>query len=225
MRNTRETFIFIAFFVGVNQLAWILQAEAKPPVVFFPGYGLSVMQVTVEGQTAFPSCPGSGNYSLHYQSPSTQNGFDLTCMTQLLTLSYNNITRSFSNVPGVTPMLQDFGSAACAPFYEPFFTALRDDGWTDNVDLFGACYDWRMAPNVDAIAGSNFVANVTSLVTNAYLNNNNQKVYLIGHSNGPIMIQYLLDVWTQSFKDTYIGPFLSFFPFVNTPSDRYALFL
>jgi lecithin-cholesterol acyltransferase len=211
MHSDRATFVFISFFVAVNQLSWILPAEAKPPVVFFPGYGLSVMQVTVEGQTAYPSCPASGNYSLHYQAASSQNGFDITCMTQLLTLSYNNITGAFSNVPGVTPILQDFGSVACAPFYEPFFNALRDDGWTDNVDLFGGCYDWRMAPNVNAIAGSNFVANMTTLVTNAYQNNNNQKVYLIGHSNGPIMIQYLLDVWTQSFKDTYIGTFF-FFP-------------
>ena len=37
-------------------------AAARTPVVFFPGYGTTILQVTVDDQTSVKGCPSSGTY-------------------------------------------------------------------------------------------------------------------------------------------------------------------
>jgi lysophospholipase-3 len=180
-------------------------ASSVHPVVFFPGYSLSVFKVTVSGQTSQPGCPASGNYALHYQAAATQDGFDLTCMTNLLALNYDNATGRFSEQSGVNVVLENYGHPACAPFYEPFFAAMENAGLVRNSTLLSACYDWRMAPNVDVIAGTSFMADTRELILRAYEAANKTKVYLVGHSNGPIVAQYFLLHCTAEFRDKYIG--------------------
>jgi lysophospholipase-3 len=121
-------------------------AAAPHPVVFFPGYSLSVFEVTVRNQTSQPDCPPSGTYALHFGAAAQQDGFNLTCMTNLLALRYDNEAESFAEQSGVSVVLKDYGHPACAPFYEPFFQAMVDTGLVRNSTLLAACYDWRMAP-------------------------------------------------------------------------------
>jgi hypothetical protein len=180
-------------------------AGAPHPVVFFPGYSLSVFEVTVTDQTVQPSCPASGTYLLHYQAEAVQNGFDITCMTNLLALNYSTETGSFSGQDGVSVALKDYGHPACAPFYEPFFVAMEEAGLVRNTTLLAACYDWRMAPNVDVIPGTNFMTDTRELVVRAYEAANRTKVYLAGHSNGPIAAQYFLLHVGAEFREKYIG--------------------
>ncbi len=191
--------------VAVAACAGLAAGAPAHPVVFFPGYSLSVFEVTVTGQTVQPSCPASGTYLLHYQAEAVQNGFDITCMTNLLALNYSTETGSFSGQDGVSVALKDYGHPACAPFYEPFFVAMEEAGLVRNTTLLAACFDWRMAPNVDVIPGTNFMADTRELVIRAYEAANRTKVYLAGHSNGPIAAQYFLLHVGAEFREKYIG--------------------
>jgi hypothetical protein len=175
------------------------------PAVFFPGYGFSVFDVTVSNQTDLPECPSSGTYSLYYQAPSTQGPFDLVCMTRLLALTYDNNTGSFSPRNGVSVMLAKYGHPDCAPYYSTLFEALRGQGLVYNQTLLAACYDWRMTPDTNVITNSDFMEDTRALVERAYNSAGGLKVFLFGHSNGPIMAQYFLIHVEADWRETYIG--------------------
>ena len=55
----------------------------------------------------------------------------------------------FSEQPGVTVSIPDYGMTASAPFYEPMYEALEAAGYTRNLDIRVAGYDARLTPDMD----------------------------------------------------------------------------
>jgi lysophospholipase-3 len=53
----------------------------------------------------------------------------------------------------------------------------------------------------------NFLNRTKRLVEDSYRDSGNQRVHLVGHSNGPLYIQYLLTHTSQRWKDKYIHGF------------------
>ena len=52
-----------------------------------------------------------------------------------------------------------------------------------------------------------FLSRTKKLIEDTYRDNGNQPVHLVGHSNGPLYIQYLLTHTSQRWKDKYIHGF------------------
>ena len=176
------------------------------PIVLFPAWHFTRLTVTVKDQTVDPSCPASGTFEdLVFGNPGP--AFSQLCRDELLTLRYDGKTHKpirlrFHEQHGVSVRIADYGKTASAPFYEAMYTALEAAGYVRDKDIRVAGYDARLTPDMGG-----FLQRSKRLIEDTYLDNGNRPVHLVGHSNGPIYVQYLLTHTTQAWKDKYIHGF------------------
>ena len=195
-------------FLAVSVLLTTGIAQTRPPVVLFPGYISTKLLVTVENQTVAPDCPASGTFEAWVLSDQS-NGFSPACRDQLMTLVYNRqpflpMAQRFSEQPGVAVTIKDYGkieSCPC-PFYEDLYASLEANGYTRNLNIRVAGYDWRLAPDMGG-----FLQRTIGLIEQTYADNGNTPVHLVSHSNGPLYTQYLLTHTSQAWKDKFIHGF------------------
>ena len=76
--------------------------------------------------------------------------------------------------------------------------------------MFAACYDFRMAPNVDVTPGHTFLNASRALIETAYANGGNRRVYLLAHSNGGPMAQALLLSQPQGWREKHVAGLVSY---------------
>jgi len=181
-------------------------SPSRTPVVLFPAFHLTKLQVTVRDQTTDPNCPRSGSFQDWYQNTQA-SAFSQVCQDELETLRYDpNPARPmplrFSEQPGVTVSVIDYGRTDSAPFYETLYKTLESAGYQRDQDIRVAGYDARLTPDQGG-----FLARAKQLVEQTYHDNGNTPVQLIGHSNGPLYAQYLLTHTSQAWRDTYIHGF------------------
>ncbi|MFC0431403.1 hypothetical protein [Kutzneria buriramensis] len=181
-------------------------ASGRTPVVLFPAFHLTKLQVTVRDQTTDPNCPRSGSFQDWFQNPQT-SAFSQVCQDELETLRYDpNPTKPmplrFAEQPGVRVSVIDYGRTDSAPFYEQLYKTLESAGYQRDKDIRVAGYDARLTPDLGG-----FLARAVRLVEQTYHDNGNRPVQLVGHSNGPLYAQYLLTHTSQAWRDTYIHGF------------------
>ncbi len=183
------------------------QSSGLTPIVLFPAWHFTRLEVTVKNQRVDPACPSSGTFEdLVFFDPGPT--FSQVCRDELLTLRYKAdnprmpMRLRFSEQPGVTVTIADYGLAESAPAYEPMYQALEAAGYTRNQDIRVAGYDARLTPD---LAG--FLQRSMHLIEATYRDNGRRPVHLVGHSNGPIYIQYLLTHTSQAWKDKFIHGF------------------
>lgn len=183
------------------------------PVVLFPGYSTSRLKVTLEQQTFSNNCPSSAVFEV-VSGGLLPRGVTELCAWESLRLLYNDsepeVRKRFSSLPGVRVEVSDFGALHCAPVYVPLYIRLMAGGYKGGESLFVACYDYRMAPNVDVTPGHSFLEDTKLLVEKAYEKNNRKKVYLLAHSNGSPMALSLLQSQSTEWADKYIAGFVSY---------------
>src|SRR3954452_14508635 len=182
-------------------------ADPGAPVVLFPGYTLNRTLVTVHDQTVAPECPRSGGFEDWFLNPSPSTEFSQVCRDKLMTLRYNGDpsvpwAKRFHPQRGVTMTLPDYGRTASAPFYEPLYARLQAAGYTRDKDIRVADYNPRLTPDLDG-----FLGRTRRLIEDTYRINGHRPVHLVGHSNGPIYIQYLLTHTTRAWKHRYVHGF------------------
>ena len=173
-------------------------AQTKPPLVLFPGYVSTKLLVTVKNQTVAPECPASGTFGAWISSDQS-NGFSPACRDKLMTLVYNRrpsvpMSQRFSEQPGVTVTIMDYGkieSCPC-PFYEDLYALLEANGYTRNLDIRVAGYDWRLTPDMGG-----FLPRTIRLIEQTYADNGNTP----GPSAGPLQRTSLCPVPA----DTYLA--------------------
>jgi lecithin-cholesterol acyltransferase len=182
---------------------------ARTPVVMFPAYFFTTLRIVVHHQTVAPECPRSGSFRVFFLNDEP-SAFSKECQQKLLTLRYDAkpakpMSQRFRDQRGVDVRIEDYGKTESAPFYEPMYEALEDAGYVRDRDIRVAGYDSRLTPDM-----RNFVHRAKRLVEDTYRDNGNQPVHLVGHSNGPLYIQYLLTHTSQRWKDKYIHGFTPF---------------
>jgi hypothetical protein len=101
---------------------------APTPVVLFPAFHLTRLNVSVHNQTVASGCPRSGSFQDWYQNPDLGTAFSQVCRDELMTLRYDPgpgvpMRRRFSNQRGVRVTIVDYGQTASAPFYRPLYKA------------------------------------------------------------------------------------------------------
>jgi len=176
------------------------------PIVLFPAFHLTRLQVTVHHQVTDRACPRSGTFIDSYLEPPSTT-FSPVCQDELLTLRYDlgshkPMPLRFHEQPGVTVRVADYGSTRSAPLYEPMYQALEAAGYTRDRSIRVAGYDARLTPDQGG-----FLSRTIRLVEQTYRANGNRPVRVVGHSNGPLYIQYLLTHVSQRWKDRYIQGF------------------
>jgi lysophospholipase-3 len=94
------------------------------------------------------------------------------------------------------------GSTKSAPFYEDMYLALEAAGYTRDRNIRLAGYDARLTPDM-----AGFLNRSKKLIEETYRQNGKRPVHLVGHSNGPIYVQYLLTHTSAAWKAKYIHGF------------------
>jgi lecithin-cholesterol acyltransferase len=177
------------------------------PVVLFPGWGGTRLEVRVRNQSVAPECPQSATFEYTLFAPPSE--FSQVCQDKLLTLVYDlepqNAERPVPRVSaqrGVKVSVADYGKAESTPLCEPLYAFLERAGYVRNVNIRTAGYDFRLTPDMGG-----FMERTTALIEETYRQNHNTPVHLAGHSNGPLYAQYLLTHTSRQWKDKYIHGF------------------
>ncbi len=183
------------------------QPKTLTPVVLFPAFHFTKLEVTVHNQTAAPGCPRSGSFQDWYQNPHPSNGFSQVCRDELLSLRYDAnprvpMPKRFSNQRGVTVSFIDYGQTSSAPYYSVLYHTLEKAGYTADKNIRVAGYDARLTPDMGT-----FLPRTKALIEATYRANGDQPVQLVGHSNGPLYAQYLLTHTTRAWRHKYIHGF------------------
>jgi lysophospholipase-3 len=175
------------------------------PIVLFPAYHFTRLRVDVHDQRVDPTCPRSGSFEDFFPNLAPSTTFSQVCRDELMTLSYRPHgawRERFRDPKGVRVSIEDYGSTASAPFYEPMYEALQTAGYTLDRNVRVAGYDARLTPDLGG-----FLERTKRLIEDTYRDNGDRPVHLVGHSNGPLYAQYLLTHTSQAWKDKYIHGF------------------
>jgi lecithin-cholesterol acyltransferase len=177
------------------------------PVVLFPAFHFTKLEVTVRNQTTAPACPRSGSFQDWFQNDQPSTMFSQVCRDRLLTLRFDAnpsvpMPRRFSDQHGVRVDIIDYGTTESAPFYEPLYRRLEAAGYVRDVNIRVAGYDSRLTPDMGG-----FLNRTKRLIEDTYRDNGRRPVQLVGHSNGPLYAQYLLTHTTSAWKAKYIHGF------------------
>lgn len=181
--------------------------KALTPVVLFPAFHFTRLEVVVRNQTAASGCPRSGSFQDWYQNPHPSRAFSQVCRDELMTLRYDAnrrlpMPKRFSNQRGVTVKIIDYGKTESAPFYRPLYRTLEAAGYTADKNIRVAGYDARLTPDLGG-----FLPRTVALIEQTYRDNGDQPVELVGHSNGPLYAQYLLTHTSRAWRHQYIHGF------------------
>ena len=183
--------------------------DALTPVVLFPGWATTKLEVQVDGQTAFPECPASGSFEWVAGSYSDYPGFGQVCVDKLLTLVIDpnrnkRMPERISNQDGVTVSIKDYGltESVLDWLYEPMFSSLEGAGYERKVSIRVAGYDSRLSPDLGG-----FLERSIALIEETYRDTGNLPVHLVAYSQGNVQAQYLLTHTSQAWKNRFIHGF------------------
>ncbi len=204
----RIALVTLVAMAGLNGVAGAAQTSqtSRTPVVLFPAFHFTKLQVDVRNQRTAPECPASGSFQDWFLND-TPTSYSQVCQDKLLTLRYNPnpfvpMANRFSEQSGVSVNIIDYGKTTSAPFYEDLYQRLEAEGYVRNRDIRVAGYDSRLTPDMRG-----FVSRTVQLVEDTYRANGNRRVELLAHSNGPLYAQYLLTHVSDSWKQKYIHGF------------------
>lgn len=212
---------FLTLFVVVS-LVTIASCQKLPlsryqasysPVVFIPGDGGSQLQAKLDKSTQVHHvCEKKSDWyniwiNFHLLTPVA---FD--CLVDNMQLHYDAQTHKSSQTEGVDIRPNNFGSLASVSYldaarvpktdyFENIIATLeQNNGLVREVDMVGAPYDFRKAPN----ELGEFIANLTRLIEDSYAIHNYRPVTLICHSMGCLNSQLLLNSKSQEWRDVHI---------------------
>jgi lecithin-cholesterol acyltransferase len=82
------------------------------------------------------------------------------------------------------------------------YARLEAAGYVRNRSIRVAGYDARLTPDI-----GEFVERTKRLIEDTYEDNGNRPVHLVGHSNGPLYIQYVLTHTSREWREKFIQGF------------------
>ncbi|GFQ96262.1 phospholipase A2 group XV [Trichonephila clavata] len=207
------------------------KSKKRSPVILVPGDGGNQLEVKLDkpSRVHFFCAKKTDNYYNIWLNPFLLLPFVIHCWVDNMRLIYNNETRRTTNSPGVDVRVPGFGDTSSMEWLDPQKVAIPyiqrmiygnyyDDivndlvsvGYKRNVDLRGAPYDFRKAPN----EMEEYYRNFKNLIEETYYKNNETKVTIICHSMGCPVTMYFLNTRPQEWKDKFIkgivtlnGPF------------------
>ena len=147
------------------------------------------------------------------------------CLLSRLVTTFDPSDRSYHNAKGVEIDVVDFGGVDGISFLDPsvhesaskyFVTMIefleKELGYKRGVDLHGAPYDWRMAPDHHTAPGQ-FYDRLQALVERTSKSNGGAKVHLIAHSLGGPTTLMFLNTRSPGWVEQHIASFVP----INAP--------
>lgn len=219
-----STLTFIAVFF-LEQIIFIESVSdcdetLLQPVVLLPGYDANRFEAKLNREEVrYDYCKRQTNG--YYNIWLNKDDYDeklVYCFMDNMTLRYNRTTRRTSNQPGVfTRAPLPFGETEPleykspdhnlpgSPLFNVLVQRLVDLGYQRGVNLFGASFDFRKAPN----ELSGYFKQLKLLVESVYLKNECQPVVIMCHSMGCLNALYFLNSRDKQWKDEYISALIT----------------
>ena len=139
--------------------------------------------------------------------------FVIDCWADNMRLKYDPKTHKTTNNDGVEIRVPGFGNTSTveylgkgilthhfAYYFHYIVEALVQLGYQRGVNIHGAPYDFRKAPNEQ----QDYFKRVVTLIEDSYAQNGDKSVILLTHSMGSTNMLYLLNKQSQAWKDKYI---------------------
>lgn len=207
---------FMRYKLSQNKPKWheIKYRSSKfNPVIFIPGDGGSQLEARL-----------NKTYRVHYICAEQSDWYDIwlnlhlmgplliDCLYDNMKLHYDNKTRTTNNTQGVDIRARDFGSIDSVTYLDilhvpktDYFenivaTLEKQNNLTRNVDMLGASFDFRKAPNELEL----HFKNLTSLIETLYAQSNYRPITLICHSMGCLNSLHLLNQKSDIWKEIHI---------------------
>ncbi|KAF6214997.1 hypothetical protein GE061_009745 [Apolygus lucorum] len=212
-----------------------ISAFIYPPLILVPGMSDSQIEAKVAPPLSFnflrycdyiqwlTALLNPNTYFIIYWNAWLWLPFLNKCTVYFLRLNYNNVTRKAEDSPQIQTRVVGFGDPYWIEWYDyewttdwlPFFgidsyyrtlaVALKSLGYTRNVSLRGAPYDFRKGLS----ESREYFNKLKILVEDTYKINGNKQVVLVTHSYGGTMVLSFLRAQTQKWKDKYIKSMIS----------------
>jgi len=122
------------------------------------------------------------------------------CGELLGEIHYNATTKRYDQPPGTATFTRNFGGFGGIQYFDPNWFA--GAGYKPLVNLFGAPYDWRMAPD-----GLQTYFNQMKLLIQEVVNATKSKVVIFAESNGPMTALGFLYAMSTQWKQQYVCGF------------------
>ena len=195
------------------------------PIVIIPGLAGSVLTATGTKQsTVAPFCNKKLKEDQLWVSSQIllPNSLSKNCWMDNFTPRYDINTHIYSSAPGLKVDTPSFGStfaidslfhiyghqiSIAGTYFHQFIKAMIKIGYTDNKNIHGAPYDFRLI--IDNNYLHNYIYKTKKLIEETYTRNNNLAIMLIGHSLGGCISHQFLISMSKEWKNKYINCFVS----------------
>ncbi|XP_023240594.1 group XV phospholipase A2-like isoform X1 [Centruroides sculpturatus] len=196
------------------KLKIVRSPESPSPVVIVPGDGGSQFKAKLnKPNVKHYFCDKKTNsYFTLWLNLEQMIPYILECWVDNMRLVYNNVTRTTSNSPGVDIIIPGFGETSTIEYIDPsrakissyFYEIVNiltaTANYTRGVNVRGAPYDFRKAPN----ELKEYYERLKQLIEETYKINKNLRILMICHSLGCPITLYFLNNQTLAWKDKYI---------------------
>ncbi|BFU22827.1 lecithin:cholesterol acyltransferase domain containing protein [Entamoeba histolytica HM-1:IMSS-B] len=204
--------------------------DSRSPVVLIPGLMASIIEAKINVADDFQPWPKSGKCEKNKDWFRAWVNVDIAvpwkseCYINYLSGIWNNQTNKLETIPGIDLRIPEFGSTYACDQLDPVFLIgsftnsfhkiiehLKSVGYKDQIDMFGASYDWR---TVDL--PKTYFEGVKGLIYEGF-KNSGKKVVIISHSMGGFVSYKLFDYLGKDFCDKYIQKWIAISaPFIGT---------
>eukprot|EP00823_Brevimastigomonas_motovehiculus_P003551 TRINITY_DN217_c1_g2_i2.p1 TRINITY_DN217_c1_g2~~TRINITY_DN217_c1_g2_i2.p1 ORF type:complete len:384 (+),score=74.07 TRINITY_DN217_c1_g2_i2:170-1321(+) len=175
------------------------------PFFFTPGFMGNSLFVTVTQLP--PSCPTSILYHRIQLWPNEElQTSNPACLAELLSMQYNVKRHIYDPIDGIDVDAGEFGplSSLILSQYQTLMKYLQTQlGYVAEKNLFALPYDWRQ---YDVSLGEHgFFKRVQLLIEKVYEANQQKRVIIIAHSNGPAIMYGFAMNMTLAWRNKYIA--------------------
>jgi len=209
-------FVHVCLCAGVSEACGSL----REPILLIPGMLASQIKAKLNKETVphFYCEKQSDDYQLWIEF-SALTPKEQECWLDNVVLQYNNVTKEYSDAPGVSSYLLpglegikcvDPSVCKASPVYEYMIKYFVECGYTENVDLFGISYDWRAG--IDAFGKDGHFSFYQSLKQQieSIKASTGMKAHIVSISMGaPVMLHFFHTYVTQEWKDEFINSWIS----------------
>lgn len=207
----------LTLILALSTSAIIIDAKLSP-IVFVPGDGGSQLEARLNKTSRVHYiCDYKSDWydiwlNIHLLTPGV---FD--CLCDNMRLVYNKTTRLTQNSPGVEIRPANFGSLDSVDYLDILRVPKTDyfdeiikqliarKSYTRDLDMVGAPFDFRKAPN----ELSHFFKNLTTLIQDTFVLNNYRPVTIICHSMGCLNTVHLMNMHNRTWKSMFVKRIIS----------------
>ena len=185
------------------------------PIVLIPGLAGSQLEAKLSKETSpHYFCNKHVDWFTIWINVEEFWPYVVDCFAENMMLKYDATNGVFSNASHVEIRVPGFGNTSTIEYLDPdliigkyfrdLLTPLTKVGYVRGVNIHGAPYDWRLAP--DSLNRLGYFRQLSHLIEETYTKNTNTRVTLICHSLGcPTILYFLNSQVSADWKKQYIN--------------------